>query len=55
VEPEVTSIDAFLYADGGLISTESGTPIYGTISHRTDVLSNQIFIKGSLFTRNTLA
>lgn len=55
VEPQVSSITAFIYADGWLISTESGVPVSGNISTRESILQNQLSIKGALFTRNTLA
>jgi hypothetical protein len=55
VEPEVTSITAFMYADGWLISTQFWSPISWNIYTRNDSLKNQLLISGSLFTRNTLA
>ena len=55
VEPEVISINALMYADGWLITTQSWNPISWSIPVRNDILEKQLSITGSLFTRNTLA
>jgi hypothetical protein len=51
----VTSIKAIMYADGGIISTQSWNPISWDVMVRNTTLQNQLTIVGSLFTRNTLA
>ena len=55
IEPNVSEIHALMYADGALVSTESGTPVSSTLSAREYSLWNQLKIHGSIFTRNTLA
>ncbi len=55
VEPEVKTISAFIYADGGFISTQSGKPISWDVATRNTILPDQLSLIGSLFTRNTLA
>lgn len=59
IEYTVSSVNAFMYADGALISTKSGSPIEGSVNARIDtknsILPNQLKISGALFSRNTLA
>ncbi len=53
--PSVTKVDAIMYADGWLISTNSDGDVYETDSdERTYALEKQLIIKWSLFTRNTI-
>ncbi|MDD5376593.1 MAG: hypothetical protein PHH16_00585 [Candidatus Gracilibacteria bacterium] len=55
VTPNVTKINAIIYADGGFISSDiSGAPYVADSSSRTYDLKNQLFMNGSLFTRNTI-
>lgn len=55
VESEVKKIQSFVYADGGLISTQSGVPVSWDVNLRKNILTEQLHIIGLLFTRNTLA
>ncbi|MDD5213671.1 MAG: hypothetical protein PHG82_04570 [Candidatus Gracilibacteria bacterium] len=53
--PGVTYISAVIYSDGGVISAnDSGIPYSSDTDTRTNDLSKQLLIKGSLFTRNTI-
>ncbi|MDD3302386.1 MAG: hypothetical protein PHN31_02445 [Candidatus Gracilibacteria bacterium] len=55
ITPNVKSINAIIYADGGLISANnSGNPYTIDTPNRTNELQNQLILKGSLFTRNTI-
>ncbi|MDD3646802.1 MAG: hypothetical protein PHH06_05365 [Candidatus Gracilibacteria bacterium] len=54
VDKNVTYIDAIIYADGGLISSNGSTPYTKDSTVRTTDLQNQLVLKGSLFTRNTI-
>ncbi|MCK9272017.1 hypothetical protein M0P65_00535 [Candidatus Gracilibacteria bacterium] len=55
VKPNVNNINAIIYADGGFISTDiDGIPYSVDSTVRTRTLSNQLTLKGSLFTRNTI-
>lgn len=51
IHPSVTDIHAVMYADRSAISY-NGTELDGTTSDET--LANQLYIKGSLFSENTL-
>lgn len=56
VSPDVSRINAFIYADGALVSTNaSWIPIVSEKSVRSELLSHQLRITWLLFTRNTLA
>ena len=55
VGPDVGRINAFIYADGGLISTDNSWNPFSDISLRDASLAAQLHIRGLLFTRNTLA
>lgn len=55
VVPEITYIKASIYADGWLISSNSsGIPYTSDTDERTNVLENQLVIKWSTLTRNTI-
>lgn len=57
VQPTVRYIRAAIYADGGMISTGFWNDTVGNYQDspvRTNVLSEQLVIKGTLFTRNTI-
>lgn len=55
IKPNVRKINAFLYADGWLISADNtGNPYTKDSATRTDILKNQLIMNGSLFTRNTV-
>lgn len=59
IQPSVRYIQSAIYADGGIISTgfKSGEDTVGSYKDsatRTNTLSEQLVIKGSLFTRNTI-
>ncbi len=55
IEPEIKTINAFIYADGALVSTQAWIPISWDVTTRNTNLQKQLFINGALFTRNTLA
>jgi len=55
IEPEVTTINAVMYADGGVISTNSGNPVSWNVDDRNNLLIHQLTIVWSIFSRNTLA
>lgn len=59
VQPTVRYIRAAIYADGGMISTgfkswEDTFWVYKDSATRTNTLREQLVIKGTLFTRNTI-
>jgi len=57
VQPTVRYIRAAIYADGGIISngfSNDTVDTYKDSVERTNVLSEQLVIKGTLFTRNTI-
>lgn len=55
INPNVKRINAIIYADGWVISSDSSSNPYLTDSAtRTSQLNNQLYIKGTLFTRNTI-
>ncbi len=55
VNPEVTKINAMIYADWWFMSTDSSWNVYATDSTaRTNALQNQLTMIWSLFTRNTI-
>ena len=55
VNSDVKYIDAIMYADGWLISANSsGVPYTQDSLERWEELSNQLVLKGTLFTRNTI-
>lgn len=59
IQPSVRYIQSAIYADGGIISTgfkpgEDTIGSYKDSAIRTNTLSEQLVIKGSLFTRNTI-
>ncbi len=55
IMPNVSQINAIIYADGGLISVNaSGVPYVQDSIERTQALKNQLFLNGSIFTRNTI-
>lgn len=51
IHPSVTDVHALVYADRSVISY-NGAELDGTVSDET--LANQLYIKGSLFSENTL-
>lgn len=55
ITPSVRNINAVIYADGWLISADSsGKPYVQDSSELSDILKNQLVMKGTLFTRNTI-
>ncbi len=55
ITPDVTYIKASIYADGWLISSNSsGNPYISDTDIRTNALENQLVIKWSILTRNTI-
>ncbi|MCH8518901.1 hypothetical protein LAT59_04025, partial [Candidatus Gracilibacteria bacterium] len=54
IEPNVSQIHAIMYADGGIISTSGGQALGYNSASRSSILSSQLYIKGSIFSRNTL-
>ncbi len=55
ITPDVSYINALFYADGGFISTDTTGKVYTSdSSKRTANLQNQLILKWSLFTRNTI-
>ena len=55
VTPNVTEIYGAIYADGALVSVDSSwNPYPWDSSARNNELRNQLYLKGSLFTRNTI-
>ncbi len=55
ITPNVTKLNAAIYADGGLISTNAaGTPYSQDSYERTRDLKNRLTLRGSVFTRNTV-
>lgn len=55
VEPSVTNINAIIYADWWVISTDSNwTPFTTDSLSRTKALQNQLIVNWSFFTRNTI-
>lgn len=54
INSDITYIDAILYADGWVISTNNWNLYLNDSAQRTADLQNQLRIKGSLFTRNTI-
>ena len=57
IQPGVKYIQAAIYADGGIISTGFSNDTVGNYKDsttRTNTLSGQLVINGSLFTRNTI-
>jgi len=55
IDSDVSQIHAAMYSDGALVSTRNNIPLDGNISSRSSHLQNQLYLKGVLFTRNTLA
>ncbi len=55
VDRDVSQIHASIYADGAMVSTNAGIPIWGSLSNRASQLQKQLYIKWALLTRNTLA
>lgn len=53
IDNSVGEINAFIYADGALISSENKAPIVEDVISRWQKLWNQLYIKWALFTRNT--
>ncbi|MEF2176029.1 MAG: hypothetical protein V3575_06135 [Candidatus Absconditabacteria bacterium] len=54
VKPGVTSINAFLYADGSLLSVNNDGTEFGTNTDRSTILSKQLIINGSIISKNTI-
>lgn len=55
VSPDVSEINAVIYADGWFISVnDSWIPYSVDNTQRSSELSNQLLLKGTLFTRNTI-
>lgn len=55
ITPNVTNINAIIYADGGIVSANaSGSPYTADSVARTSALLNALEIKWSIFTRNTI-
>lgn len=55
VKNSVTKMQAYIYADGGLISADSsGNPYTANTAARTSALKSQLILKGLLLTRNTI-
>jgi hypothetical protein len=54
VDRDISQFQAAIYADGALISTSSESPIEWSSSFRMWLLEKQLYIKWSLFTRNTI-
>ncbi len=55
IKPNVLKINAIIYADWWLISADiSWNPYITDNSNRTSALENQLYIKWTLFTRNTI-
>ncbi|MDD2486870.1 MAG: hypothetical protein PHS92_00665 [Candidatus Gracilibacteria bacterium] len=55
IMPNVRYINALIYADGGLMSTDESGVLYTSDSaERTEILKKQLVVKGSVFTRNTI-
>lgn len=55
ITPNVKQINAIMYSDGAFISANSaGQPYIKDTIDRTEKLQTQLFMKGSLFTRNTI-
>lgn len=55
IEAGVSYMKAIIYTDGALVSTQNGTPILLQESNRDTILNTQLFIQGSVFSRNTLS
>lgn len=55
ITPSVSNINAFIYADGWLVSVTESGEIFTNISQRDQQLTQQLRILGTLFTRNTVA
>jgi hypothetical protein len=54
IDKDATYINATIYADWGLISSNNGMPYITDTYTRTVDLQNQLIIKWSIFTRNTI-
>ena len=55
ITPNVSTIYAAIYADGALVSVNSSwVPYISDSAARNNDLRNQLYLKGSLFTRNTI-
>lgn len=55
ITPDVSVIHAIMYADGGMISVNNAwTPYLTDSAIRTAALNKQLYLKGSIFTRNTI-
>lgn len=55
IKPNVTQINAIIYSDGALISTDNSWKVYSEDSStRTANLNKQLILNGSVFTRNTI-
>ena len=53
IDPSVTDIHAIIYADKSLLSY-NGAEIDGNIPNSADILKNQLYIYGSVFSENTI-
>lgn len=60
IDPKITNIDAFLFAQGPMVSYDANEKIlgknffYSNDVARTSSLSNQLYINGSILTLNTI-
>ncbi|MBI4127360.1 hypothetical protein HY463_01495 [Candidatus Peregrinibacteria bacterium] len=58
ISPDVTDLYANIFADGSVFNesdtTSSGVPTWSSGDARTDALLNQLYIKGSIISRNTI-
>ena len=55
ISPSVTHINAFIYADWGLISTRQNGQPFISLWERQDILRQQLYMKWAIFSRNTIA
>ena len=56
ITPNVSRINAFIYADGWVMSVKNNNAeLYASISERNEYLTQQLYIHGVIFTRNTIA
>jgi len=55
VKPNVTKVNAIIYADGAMVAVDTTGKPFATINKaRFNALTNQLWMNGSLFTRNTI-
>ncbi len=58
ISPDVTDLYANIFADGSIFSysdtTTSGVPTWSSSDTRAETLLNQLYIKGSIVSRNTI-